>query len=157
MNPLENKSDFRTMKGYQLIDKSQITASMEDYLEMIYRVLKTQPLVRVNDLAKKLNVRPSSVSKMATQLNDLGLISFEKYGYIKPTEKGALFGDYLLYRHDVLMEFLCYINNSNNELEQVEKIEHFVDEKTVYNIKRALKLLKEKDKKAPRGMIEKNT
>jgi len=131
------------MKGYQMIDKSKISASMEDYLEMIYRMLKTQPLVRVNDLARKLNVRPSSASKMAAQLNDLGLISFERYGYIKPTEKGAAYGNYLLYRHDVLMEFLCYINNSEDELEQVEKIEHFIDEKTVYNISRVLKLLKE--------------
>ncbi|HOB35946.1 MAG TPA: iron dependent repressor, metal binding and dimerization domain protein [Candidatus Avimonas sp.] len=140
---MEPKSDFRTMKGYQLADKPRITASMEDYLEMIYRILKTQPLVRVNDLAKKLNVRPSSVSKMAAQLNDLGLISFEKYGYIGPTEKGALFGDYLLYRHDVLMDFFCHINNSADELEQVEKIEHYIDEKTVFNINRALKQLKE--------------
>ena len=131
------------MKGYQMIDKSKISASMEDYLEMIYRMLKTQPLVRVNDLARKLNVRPSSASKMAAQLNDLGLISFERYGYIKPTEKGAAYGNYLLYRHDVLMEFLCYINNSEDELELVEKIEHFIDEKTVYNISRVLKLLKE--------------
>ncbi|HHV51320.1 MAG TPA: metal-dependent transcriptional regulator [Clostridiales bacterium] len=140
---MDNKSSFRTMKGYQMIDKSKISASMEDYLEMIYRMLKTQPLVRVNDLARKLNVRPSSASKMAAQLNDLGLISFERYGYIKPTEKGAAYGNYLLYRHDVLMEFLCYINNSEDELEQVEKIEHFIDEKTVYNISRVLKLLKE--------------
>jgi len=131
------------MKGYQMIDKSKISASMEDYLEMIYRMLKTQPLVRVNDLARKLNVRPSSASKMAAQLNDLGLISFERYGYIKPTEKGAAYGNYLLYRHDVLMEFLCYINNSEDELELVEKIEHFIDEKTVDNISRVLKLLKE--------------
>lgn len=143
---MENKSGFRTMKGYQMIDKSKISASMEDYLEMIYRMLKAQPLVRINDLARKLNVRPSSASKMAAQLNDLGLINFERYGYIKPTDKGAVYGNYLLYRHDVLMEFLCYINNSEDELEQVEKIEHFIDEKTVYNISRILKLLKEKAK-----------
>ncbi len=139
---MDNSSDFRTLKGYQLTDKPQITASMEDYLEMIYRTLKTQPLVRVNDLARKLNVKPSSASKMVSQLSNKGLISFEKYGYIKPTEKGTAFGDYLLYRHDVLMDFLCFINNSNSELKQVEKIEHFLDERTIYNLKKALKILK---------------
>ncbi|NLN82692.1 MAG: metal-dependent transcriptional regulator [Clostridiales bacterium] len=140
---MDKISDFRTMKGYQLVDHSEITASMEDYIEMIYRTLKSQPLVRVNDLAKKLNVRPSSVSKMANHLSRLGLIGFEKYGYIKPTEKGRVVGDYLLYRHEVLTEFLCLINNSHDELEQVEKIEHFITEKTVYNLKKALKILKE--------------
>ncbi|HBT63625.1 MAG TPA: DNA-binding protein, partial [Ruminococcaceae bacterium] len=29
---MDNSSDFRTLKGYQLTDKPQITASMEDYL-----------------------------------------------------------------------------------------------------------------------------
>lgn len=140
---MEKTSDFYTMKGYQLIDKAQITASMEDYLEMIYRMLKTQPLVRINVLAGKLNVKPSSASKMVNHLNSLGLISFEKYGYIRPAEKGQLLGDYLLYRHDVLMKFLCLINNSGNELEQVEKIEHYIDERTVYNLQKAYKLLKE--------------
>ena len=43
-------------------------------------------------------------------------------------------GDYLLYRHNLLNQFLCYINHSDNELEQVERIEHFIDERTIRNI-----------------------
>ncbi len=140
---MDNKSNFRTMKGYHLINKSQMTASMEDYLEMIYRMLKTQPLVRVSLLAKNLNVKPSSASKMVGNLSKLGYISFEKYGCIRPTEKGSLLGNYLLLRHDILMDFFCLINNSTDQLEQVEKIEHYIDEKTVYNLERAYKLLKE--------------
>lgn len=128
--------DFHTLKGYQLIDNSIITASMEDYLEMICRTLKTQDIVRINALAEKLNVRPSSASKMVNNLKFLGLVTFEKYGYIKPTEKGLVLGGYLLYRHDVLNEILCFINGSDSELEQVEKIEHFLDNRTINNIKR---------------------
>ena len=45
-------------------DKKLLTASMEDYLEMIYRIHKEEGYVRMNQLArKKLNVRPSSASK----------------------------------------------------------------------------------------------
>ena len=29
---------FYTMKGYTLLEHGQLTASMEDYLEMIYRM-----------------------------------------------------------------------------------------------------------------------
>ncbi|MDD3693244.1 MAG: MarR family transcriptional regulator [Oscillospiraceae bacterium] len=135
-------SNFHTLKGYQLIDKPKLTASMEDYLEMIYRLLKTQPHVRIKVLAKKLNVRPSSASKMVHQLKDMELVDFEKYGNIKPTQKGLILGNYFLYRHDVLMEFLCLVNNTSDELEQVEKIEHFVEERTVYNLNKCIKLLK---------------
>ncbi|OGO89417.1 MAG: DNA-binding protein [Clostridiales bacterium GWF2_36_10] len=139
---MDNNFDYHTLKGYQLIDNKLITASMEDYLEMICRTLKTQEYVRINFLAEKLNVRPSSASKMVNNLKCLGLVTFEKYGYIKPTEKGLSIGEYLLYRHDVLNELLCLINNTESELEQVEKIEHFLDSRTITNIKKITDKLK---------------
>ena len=58
----------------------------------------------------------------------------DRYGCISPTAEGVALGDYLLYRHNLLNQFLCYINHSENELEQVERIEHFIDERTVRNI-----------------------
>jgi len=144
-NEYMNKNgDFHTLKGYQQMSGGNLTASMEDYLEMIYRMLKTQEVVRVNDLAERLNVRPSSASKMVHSLNAQRLILFEKYGYIRPTAKGRIMGDYLLYRHEVLNEFLCLINRSEDETEQVEKIEHFLNKKTISNIKRATEALKNK-------------
>lgn len=139
---VEIKSNFYTLKGYQRHQPSPITAAMEDYLEMICRLMATQPLVRVNYLAEKLNVKPSSASKMVNHLKEQGLVTFEKYGYIKLTEKGKQIGDYLLYRHDVLNEFLCLINGTDSELEQVEKIEHFLNETTVRNIEKYTRLLK---------------
>ncbi|MFR2561757.1 MAG: hypothetical protein ACLS8R_02870 [Anaeromassilibacillus sp.] len=54
---------------------------------------------------------------------------------IYPSNAGGIaLGDYLLYRHNLLNQFLCYINRSDNELEQVERIEHFIDERTIRNI-----------------------
>jgi len=129
-----NNSDFYTLKGYQLNENSQITSSMEDYLEMICRILKNQAIVRINELADRLHVKPSSASKMVGNLKFWNLVDFERYGYIKLTAKGSAIGDYLLYRHDVLNKFLCIINGTENETEQVEKIEHFLNEKTIRNI-----------------------
>lgn len=139
-----DKSDFYTFKRYQLNDDTRITSSMEDYLEMIYRMLKKQEVVRINELAEKLHVKPSSASKMVGNLKYFGLVSFEKYGYIKPTDKGLEVGEYLLYRHDVLNEFLCLINDSEDETEQVEKIEHFLDERTIRNIEKHIKSISSK-------------
>jgi DtxR family Mn-dependent transcriptional regulator len=139
---MENNSDFYTFKGYQLHDNAQITSSMEDYLEMICRMLKKQDVVRINELAQKLHVRPSSASKMVSNLKFSGLVVFERYGYIRLTAKGCAAGEYLLYRHDVLNEFLCLTNNSENETEQAEKIEHFLNEKTIRNIEKIIKLIK---------------
>lgn len=133
---MDKKEEFYTLKGYELAEGSEITSSMEDYLEMICRLLKTEEYVRISVLAEKLHVMPSSASKMVNNLKMLGLVTFEKYGYIKLTEKGAVIGEYLLYRHEVINEFLCLVNNSESELEQVEKIEHFLNKKTIDNLKK---------------------
>jgi len=135
---MEFKSDFYTLKGYQINENTQITSSMEDYLEMICRLLKTQEVVRVTELAERLHVKPPSASKMVNNLKLSGLVTFERYGYIKLTSKGVAVGDYLLYRHDVLNDFLCLVNNSEDETEQVEKIEHFLSRGTVENIKKLM-------------------
>jgi len=111
---------------------------MEDYLEMIYRIHQSGEAVRIGILAESLNVKPSSASKMVGNLKKQGLVSSEKYGYIKLTEAGIGLGKYLVFRHDTLHRFLCYINQSQNELEQVEKIEHFINAETVANIKKLL-------------------
>ncbi|MFA9379901.1 MAG: metal-dependent transcriptional regulator [Acetanaerobacterium sp.] len=141
---MNNEADYYTLKGYQLIDNAQITSSMEDYLEMVCRMLKTQEFARINKLAKRLNVKPSSASKMVNKLRISGLVTFEKYGYIKPTVSGLAAGEYLLYRHDVLNEFLCLVNHSDSETEQVEKIEHFLNRNTVNNIQRLIHIIGDK-------------
>ena len=129
---------FYTLKGYALLEDNSITASMEDYLEMIYRIHTSGEAARVGLIAENLNVKPSSVSKMVSNLKNQGLVSSEKYGYIKLTEAGSKLGKYLVLRHDTLHRLLCYINKSDNELDQVEKIEHFIDMRTVENIGRFL-------------------
>ena len=39
-----------------------------------------------------------------------------------------------MYRHSVLERFLKVLNNSEDELTEVEKIEHFFDVKTIENL-----------------------
>ena len=136
-------SKFYTLKGYSLQEDNLITSSMEDYLEMIYRIHISGGAVRVREVAERLNVKPSSVSKMVSNLKNQGLILSEKYGYIQLTDTGLKLGQYLVFRHDTLHRLLCYINQSDNELEQVEKIEHFINKETVENIKKLLDILTE--------------
>ena len=71
---------------------------------------------------------------MIQHLNALGYIHAPKYGVIELTGKGQAAGNYLLYRHDVLHRFLRLLNKSEDELEQVEKIEHFLNRTTIENL-----------------------
>lgn len=142
-----NNNDFYTLKGYQLNNNSKISTSMEDYLEMICRTALKENHIRITSLALKLNVKPSSATKMVANLQKLGLVQSEKYGVIMPTEEGWKLGNYLLHRHEIIHEFLCLINNSLCELEQVEQIEHFINKETLLNLEKHINKIKILDDK----------
>lgn len=141
---MEKINGFFTMKGYQINEDIGLTTAMEDYLEMICRILRKERTVRVRDLSNMLHVKPSSTSKMIQQLKDRGYLHAQKYGMITLTEAGEEAGQYLLYRHDVLQKFLCLLNDSEDELEQVEKIEHFLNKKTIENLDVLIKNMQNK-------------
>ncbi len=126
---------FYTLKGYTLMEHGLLTAAMEDYLEMIYRMRQEeQEVVRVSALAAALHVQPSSASKMAGNLRAQELVHFPRYGYISLTESGMQVGKYLLRRHELVHRLLCEINGSGGELAECEKIEHFLSPRTVENL-----------------------
>lgn len=135
---------FYTLKGYQLIESDELTPAMQDYLEMICRLSAKSSIVRISTLATELHVRPSSASKMAVHLAETGYILFARYGYIRLAEKGQETGRYLLHRHEVIHRFLCLVNHTTDELKQTEKIEHFLDFRTVRNLEALYERLKEK-------------
>lgn len=135
---MNKKSEFYTLKGYRIKNKNKLTESMEDYLEMIYRN-KNKGEIHIKDIAIKLNVKPSSVSKMINKLKEYGFVNFEKYGKVTLTKEGIDMGKYLLWRHNVLVKFFKKLNKKNYLLEQVEKIEHFIDFETLKNMEKFIR------------------
>ena len=129
---------FGTQRAHA-IGAEGLSGSMEDYLEMIYRIDTGGRAVRVRDLASSLGVSASSASKMTASLRERGLVNFEKYGYITLTESGRLAGEYLLHRHNVVNSFLCALNGTENEISETEKIEHYLRRATVENMEKWLK------------------
>lgn len=134
--------EFYTMKGYDMLEEPEISPAMEDYLEMICRCSEEIGYIRMNTLSAKLHVKPSSASKMVLKLKEQDMVHFEHYGIITPSAKGWELGRYLLYRHKVLHEFFCLLNHSDNELQEVEQIEHYISANTVQNLESLTKRLK---------------
>ncbi|MDI6705273.1 MAG: iron dependent repressor, metal binding and dimerization domain protein [Bacillota bacterium] len=128
----KNDGEFYTFRGYQLLkqNKKNLTASMEDYMEMIYRQCKEEGYVRINSLARQLNVSAPSASKNVQKLARLGLISYEKYGIIQLTGDGREMGEFLLNRHRVLEAFLVKIGVRDSVLKDTEMIEHHISMET---------------------------
>jgi len=136
------KTNFYTLTGYNIKDKCNLTSAMEDYLEMIYRIKIQKNNIHIKDIAKNLNVRPSSASKMCTRLKEKNLITCKKYGEIKLTKKGLNYGKYFYRRHNILVTFFKMLNKESYCLKQVEKVEHFLDKKTIKNIEKLISLSK---------------
>lgn len=128
--------EFYTVRGYALLnqDDNVLTPSMEDYLEMAYRLGKDKGYARTSDLAKALNVQPPSASKMVQKLAEMGYFNYERYGVIEFTDQGLEAGEFLLKRHDTIEKFLTMIGVVNNTLKDTEKIEHNISEETYKHI-----------------------
>ena len=126
---------FYTFQEY--MKKANLTAAMEDYLEMVYRLSVNTGFTRIQKLAQSLNVKPSSTTKMIQRLATMGYVQYEKYGVIKLEENGERIGAYLLNRHLIIEKFLRIIGIGDNDLlEETEKIEHTLSEKTIVFIER---------------------
>lgn len=123
----KRKEQFYTARGYEIAaGENALTPSMEDYLEMIYRLSRVNGYTRVNDLAENLNVQPPSVTRMIQKLYDRSLLDYEKYGMIHLTDKGTKLGEYFLDRHNILREFLSLLVVTDDLQRDVETLEHYV-------------------------------
>lgn len=128
--------EFFTFREYMKKENKELSASMEDYLEMIYRLSIKDGYTRVSELADFLNVQPPSVSKMLQKLSELSLVDYKKYGIIMLSRKGKKIGKSLLERHKIVESFLKLIGVEECLLEETEKIEHTVSPNTLRLINR---------------------
>ena len=143
-----NKMKFHTVRGYALLRQDNtLTPSMEDYLEMAFRLSKDKGYTRIGDLAGALNVQPPSASKMVRRLSEMAYLKYEKYGMIEFTRRGRELGNYLLQRHEAIEQFLELIGVTDGILEETEKLEHSIREETVDRIKILVEFIREDQKR----------
>lgn len=114
-------------------DKKPLTAVMEDYLEAIFDLDKEKRVVRVKDIAKRMNVKMPTVSSMLKTLNQRGLVNYEKYEYVEMTQGGADVGKEMRRRHQVLLAFLTRILKIEPDVadEEACKMEHALSAHTL--------------------------
>ncbi|MCF3941747.1 transcriptional regulator MntR [Oceanobacillus alkalisoli] len=124
------------------------TPSMEDYIEQIYILIETKGYARVSDIAEELEVHPSSVTKMIQKLDKSEFVNYERYRGFMLTDKGKKVGKRLLYRHDLLEDFLEIIGvKEENIYEDVEGIEHHLSWNSIDRIDDLVRYFKEDEQR----------
>lgn len=107
---------------------SGITDSLEDYLEVIYSILRENVVARVKDIAEQSGVSPASVTPAMKRLAEKGLISYSKRRYIQLTESGLSIARRTAARHNLLSRFLTDILGIDEDQAQMDAcaMEHYI-------------------------------
>jgi Mn-dependent DtxR family transcriptional regulator len=116
------------------------TPRNEDYVEIIYELIKEKGYAKPVDIARHLHVRPPTVTGMLARLDNEQLIHHEKYGGISLTEKGESMARSLGERHALLVNFLKLFGVEETTAQKdTEGLEHYIDMRTLDLLARFVK------------------
>lgn len=87
----------------------QLTASQEDYLEAVFHIVQEKQAARAKDIARRLNVKASSVTTALRMLSSYGLINYNPYDIITLTAEGLEAARDIVSRHEALNDFLVTV------------------------------------------------
>ncbi|SRR6266498_1443896 len=109
-----------------------LTISNQDYLKTIYELTENGESASTNDLAKKLNVKPASVTGMIQKLasSKPALVEYHKHQGVTLTREGRR-GALEVIRHHRLLEawLVQTLGYSWDEVhEEAERLEHVISE-----------------------------
>ena len=117
--------------------KENLSGRSEDYLRGLYEIIEQKGYARIKDVARELNVQPSSAVEMMKKLNRKGLVVYEKYGGVTLTPEGEEIARTIRERHDTFKKFLeIVLVPKEIALKDAHVLEHRLDPKTILQLTR---------------------
>ena len=108
------------------------SSAEQDYLEAIEGLIESKGYAKVVEIAERLNLKGSSVTRMIQKLARNGYLKYEKYRGITMTEAGRRTALEMKRRHQLLRNFLIEIGvDPKNADDDAEGMEHCVSKKTL--------------------------
>jgi Mn-dependent DtxR family transcriptional regulator len=142
-NSTNNDNRLASIRGANNAKRPDCTYRMEDYLEIIYELVKHKGYATMADVAEYLNVRPPSVTTMMRRLDQSSLLNYEKYRGIQLTEKGMDIAKIIHDRHSILSEFLKMIGVTEKIANKdAESMEHHLHPQTMQRLTELMHVLK---------------
>lgn len=114
-----------------------VNESAENYLETIYVLSKTLPVVRSVDVANELGFKKSSVSVAMKNLREKEHITVTDAGFIYLTDSGKQIAEMIHERHELLTEWLTRLGVPEEiASEDACKLEHVLSKESFDAIKK---------------------
>jgi DtxR family transcriptional regulator, Mn-dependent transcriptional regulator len=85
--------------------EKEISASLEDYIMVIYETIEEKQGVKAVDISRRLGVGRSSVTDALKSLAQKGLINYNPYDVISLTSKGEKIAIDVVEKHKILHDF----------------------------------------------------
>ena len=85
--------------------KKGLSASLEDYLEVIYHLSQKDAQAKARDIAEKMKVSRASVTGALQTLGKKELIHYAPYDVITLTDEGTAVAEDVIKRHEALRLF----------------------------------------------------
>jgi len=106
--------------------KSDLSASLEDYIEAIYHIIEEKLVARSKEIAARLSVSRASVTEALRALSKKGLINYAPYEAITLTSAGKEVAEDVIFRHEALKRFFIEVLAIDSSIaeEGACKIEH---------------------------------
>jgi Mn-dependent DtxR family transcriptional regulator len=144
-NRLELIRDAHSLK--EKVREEQHTDRMEDYLEVIYELIRKKGYATQTDISESLNVSLPSVSKMLQRLEESKYLKYEKYRGINLTQEGINVAVNIREKHGLLSEFFKMIGVDEDVANiDAEGIEHHLHPQTLKKLREFIR----NHKKEPR-------
>jgi len=107
-------------------EKTDLSASLEDYIEAIYHIIEDKLVARSKEIAAILHVSRASVTEALRALSKKGLINYAPYEAITLTDEGKVVAEDVIFRHDALKRFFIEVLAIDTAIaeEGACKIEH---------------------------------
>lgn len=107
---------------------SNLSESLEDYIEAIRNISLEKKEVLVGDIAQYLGVKKPSVSLAMRQLKQRDLVNYKQYGPIQLTPDGEKYADHIIQNHTLIKKFLITMLHMSEERanEVACRIEHIM-------------------------------
>jgi len=114
-----------------------ISGRVEDYLRTVYEIIEEKGYARIKDIARELNVKPSTAVEMMKKLHSRAFVVYEKYGSITLTRLGREVAEAVEMRHDTFKKFLEIILVPEDvAAKDAHVLEHRLDSKTILQFTR---------------------
>ena len=121
-----------------------LSASLEDYLEVIFHLEKSNRVARAKDIAEQMHVQRASVTGALRALAARSLINYSPYRFVTLTQEGRCVAQEIIKRHDTLKDFFVTALQLCSEEAEANacRIEHAIDPVAIDRLVRFLEFIK---------------